>query len=790
MSNTTLRTWVYYALMLALFCVGAYYIIHQGSIVESKFQLSNQISQLPSIDEESNNLSQFKQSVSNNIAEPITILLLQIIAILLVSRLFGLLFAKINQPSVIAEVLAGIVLGPSIFGKFFPDAFHFLFAPSSMPYLYILSQIGLILFMFTIGMELDIDALRKKVSQVLVISHASILIPYLLGMILAYFFYVEFAAEQTRFLPFALFIGISMSITAFPVLARIVQEKGLTKTHLGTISIASAAIDDVTAWCLLALVIAISKTGNFTSALYTVALAIGYILFMFYVLKPFLKKVGEIYQNIETLNKGVVAFLFLILITSAFITQLIGIHALFGAFLAGVVMPANANFRKLVIEKVEDVSVNLLLPLFFVYTGLRTEIGLLNTPYLWGICAVFILTAIVGKFAGGAFSARFMGESWHDSLALGTLMNTRGLMELIVLNIGYEMNILPPAIFVMLVIMALVTTFMTTPLLNLIGKIFPAKEPEAEIIESQAIGTFKVLIAVGNPENGRILLRIAKKVLDGVKNALSVTVLHITHGSDTNPIYGDQFEEESFTAVREEAEILNIPINTVYKVVDVVESSIVKVANEYDFDFLLVGAGHSLSESPIFKKNASFQNIRWLNELINKISNKRVVFYPGMLVRDKTAYFIEQSNCSVGVFVNRGFSDVNNTVVILNDSKDEFLLHYVRRLLRNNNGISVSIIDINHVLESDKNIAHYLDELEAQFPSSIKRIRQNNISLNSLSKYSFMLISYQTWNTLWDNHKTQQANIPSTLIINKKKRFYTDGSRQLSSVATQEIEEE
>jgi hypothetical protein len=507
-------------------------------------------------------------------------------------------------------------------------------------------------------------------------------------------------------------------------------------------------------------------------------------------LKPFLKKVGEIYQNIETLNKGVVAFLFLILITSAFITQLIGIHALFGAFLAGVVMPANANFRKLVIEKVEDVSVNLLLPLFFVYTGLRTEIGLLNTPYLWGICAVFTLTAIVGKFAGGAFSARFMGESWHDSLALGTLMNTRGLMELIVLNIGYEMNILPPAIFVMLVIMALVTTFMTTPLLNLIGKIFPAKEPEAEIIESQAIGTFKVLIAVGNPENGRILLRIAKKVLDGVKNALSVTVLHITHGSDTNPIYGDQFEEESFTAVREEAEILNIPINTVYKVVDVVESSIVKVANEYDFDFLLVGAGHSLSESPIFKKNASFQNIRWLNELINKISNKRVVFYPGMLVRDKTAYFIEQSNCSVGVFVNRGFSDVNNTVVILNDSKDEFLLHYVRRLLRNNNGISVSIIDINHVLESDKNIAHYLDELEAQFPSSIKRIRQNNISLNSLSKYSFMLISYQTWNTLWDNHKTQQANIPSTLIINKKKRFYTDGSRRLSSVATQEIEEE
>ncbi|HRR63177.1 MAG TPA: cation:proton antiporter, partial [Paludibacteraceae bacterium] len=380
--------------------------------------------------------------------------------------------------------------------------------------------------------------------------------PYFLGMLLAYYFYEKFAITYTRFLPFALFIGVSMSITAFPVLARIVQEKGLTKTHLGGISIASAAIDDVTAWCILAVVIAISKTGNFFSALYTILLAIAYILFMLLIVRPFLRRVGQIYQNIETFNKNIVGFLFLMLLSSAFITQFIGIHALFGAFLAGVVMPPIPNFRKLIIDKIEDVSVSLFLPLFFVYTGLRTEIGLLNTPYLWGICLIFILVGIIGKFVGGAFTARFMGESWRDSLSLGILMNTRGLMELIVLNIGYEMNILPPTIFVMLVIMALVTTFMTTPILNLINRLFPEKNIIEEYKRQQAQGIYKVLIAVGNPENGKILLRVAKKVLEGVKNTLSITVLHITPSTDTNPIYGEQFAEESFKAVKEEAEIL------------------------------------------------------------------------------------------------------------------------------------------------------------------------------------------------------------------------------------------
>jgi len=262
-----IRTWIFYALMLILFSLFTYLLFEKATSFNApKTHTTELINGVKSQD----NFHLFKLSILNNVAEPASMLLLQIISILIVSRIFGFLFAKMGQPTVIGEILAGIVLGPSLLGYFYPDAFHFLFAPKSLGNLYILSQIGLILFMFTIGMELNLSTLRQKIGETYVISHASILIPYFLGMLLAYSVYNEFAAKQTDFLSFALFIGISMSITAFPVLARIVQEKGLSKTHLGTMAIASAANDDVTAWCILAAVIAIAKTGSFVSSLYTI----------------------------------------------------------------------------------------------------------------------------------------------------------------------------------------------------------------------------------------------------------------------------------------------------------------------------------------------------------------------------------------------------------------------------------------------------------------------------------------------------------------------------------------
>ena len=763
-----LKTWIFYGGMMLLFVVLTYVLFSSAAKFDTEV-----------ISENSNDISlstfeNFRFAMMHNIMEPAAMLLLQIISILLVSRVFGFLFVKIGQPTVIGEILAGIVLGPSLLGYFFPEAYSFLFAHDSLSNIYILSEIGLVLFMFVIGMELDLSALKNKMGTTFVISQASIVIPYFMGMWLAYYLYEEFAAGQTDFISFALFIGISMSITAFPVLARIVQEKGLTKSHLGTISIASAAFNDVTAWCVLAAVIAISKTGSLYSSLFNIGLAVAYILVMMFLVKPFLKRIGEIYKNSEVVNKSVFAFFLLVLIISAYITQLIGIHALFGAFLAGVIMPPLPSFRKLIVDKVEDVSLTLLLPLFFVYTGLRTEIGLLNTPYLWWIAFIFIVVAVVGKFIGSAFSAKVLGETWKDSLSIGILMNTRGLMELIVLNIGYEMGILPPPIFVMLVIMALVTTFMTTPILSLINFLFPEKRIREEYERHQSLGIFKALIAMGNPENGKPLLNVAKIVLDGTKNSLAVNVLHLTPGTDINPFHGDQYSHEGFKLVNEEAAKLNIPIETEYKITDNIEGSIVRTVNYNNYDFLLVGAGVALSGIPFFKETTFLSKIKWLNRLLNRVSRTQSIFYPGSLIKDKTRYFIENSRCSVGVFVNRGFAGISTTMILLQNESDDFLLRYARRLMRNNKSVSIFIMDVNQVLQRSTKVREATDELRKMFPNSVKIIKSSKNNASVISKFSFLLLSYQTWNDLSENDAAMLRSIPSTLIINKKtSRFHS-----------------
>ncbi len=762
--NNNWKTWIYYALMIIIFFIFAYIITQKGNAIETTYALQNHITYKTSQINHYTNWENFQLSLTNNTTEPIAILLLQIILILLVSRFFGYLFSKINQPTVIGEILAGIILGPSLLGKFFPEVFNFLFTENTMGNLYILSQIGLILFMFVIGMELNIDNIKHRTSQIIVISHSSIIIPFALGMLLAYFVYLDFAANITRFLPFALFIGISMSITAFPVLARIIQEKGLTKKHLGSISIASAAIDDVTAWCILAVVIAISSTGSIISSLFTILMAITYIAIMLMIIRPFLQKVGQTHQNIETLNKRIVGFIFLILISSAFITQTIGIHALFGAFLAGVIMPTNINFRKLMIEKIEDVSVSLFLPLFFVFTGLRTEIGLLNTPYLWTVCLIFILVAIIGKFGGGALTAKLMGESWRDSLSLGILMNTRGLMELIVLNIGYEMNILPPTIFVMLVIMALVTTFMTTPILNLINK--KAIKETKEIQPTNSV--LKVLIAIGNPENSKILLKLAKNLFNNIKKVLSISLIHITPSTDTNPIYSDQFAEDSFKSATEEAQLHNLSIETIYKVADNVEAEIVKVANQNNFDFLLVGAGQSLLELSRIKKIPFIKNIKWLNDILDRIPSSSDLLYPGNLIKDKTKYFIEQSNCNVGIFINRNFTDITSVLIILYEKEDLFLLFYSQYLAKNLK-VNINILDINNIMSNNNQV---ISEIDKQFVDKSNIIKVNKITSKMFINYDLVLISYDTLNKLLEIDKRLFKNISSTLVIKHKKDIF------------------
>jgi len=420
----------------------------------------------------------FSATLQQNLLHPLPMLLLQVITIILVARLFGWLCTKIGQTKVISEIIAGIILGPSFLGSYFPELSGFLFPPASFSNLQFLSQIGLILFMFIVGMELDLQILKTKAQDAVVISHASIIFPFALGITLSYFIYEKFAPAHVGFLGFSMFTGIAMSITAFPVLARIVQERNLSKTRLGAIVITCAAADDITAWCLLAVVIAIVKAGTLMSALFTILMAVAYVVVMIKLVQPFLKKIGASYTGKETLSKSIIAIYFIVLILSAYLTEVIGIHALFGAFMAGLMMPTDSNLRHVFTEKVEDVSMVLLLPLFFVYTGLRTQIGLLNDSYLWTVCGVIIAVAVTGKFVGSALAAKFVGQSWRDSLSIGALMNTRGLMELIVLNIGYDLGVLNAEIFAMMVIMALVTTFMTSPILDLINKFLPEKRSD------------------------------------------------------------------------------------------------------------------------------------------------------------------------------------------------------------------------------------------------------------------------------------------------------------------------
>jgi Kef-type K+ transport system membrane component KefB len=473
------RSLFFYSLIVIGFGSLIYWIIQQGHSLEATKKITGPVT-VKSTTVAADAYSIFTNAFKTNIHHPLAVLLLQIVIIILVARFFGYLFKKIGQPAVIGEIVAGIVLGPSIVGLFFPQVSGFLFPAASIVNLQFLSQIGLILFMFIIGMELELSLIGKQAYGAIIISHASIIIPYSLGMGLAYFLYDQYAPENTSFLSFALFMGIAMSITAFPVLARILQEKNLTKTKLGALAITCAAADDITAWCILAAVIAIVKSGSSVSALYNIGMAVLYVFVMWYAIRPLLKKLGELYSRREDKRKMVIAIIFMFLLLSAYSTEIIGIHALFGAFLAGVIMPVQFNFRNIMADKIEDVSMVLLLPLFFVYTGMRTQIGLLNDGALWITCGWVVLVAVAGKFGGSTLAAKMVGQSWKDSLSIGALMNTRGLMELIVLNIGYDLGILSPQIFTMMVLMALITTFMAGPALDLINWLIPGKEATVE----------------------------------------------------------------------------------------------------------------------------------------------------------------------------------------------------------------------------------------------------------------------------------------------------------------------
>ncbi len=451
----------------------------------------------------------------------LSVITVDILVILAVSRLLGIGLRAVGQPQVVGEVVGGILLGPSLLGWVAPSASAALFPAAVLPHLKVLSEYGIVFFMFLVGLELDPALLRGRGHTAVVISHSSIIAPFLLGVGLADWLYAQHAPAGVRFLAFALFMGASMSITAFPVLARILIERDLLKTKVGAITIVCAAVDDATAWCLLAFVVAIAGTANLGDAGRTLGLVIGYVTVMLVLVRPLLRRFSAMVDRSGRLSQNLVAVVFLLVLASALATDAIGIHAIFGGFMMGAIMPKDALFTRELVDKVEDFAVVFLLPIYFAYTGLRTQIGLLNTPALWSQCALVVGVATLGKFGGSAVAARVTGLGWREACALGVLMNTRGLMELIILNIGYDLGVISPALFAMMVLMAILTTLATTPVL---AAVYPPERFRAELAAAPAPAS-GVLTAVALPSSGPLLLDVAATLAEDAESPLYV--LHL-----------------------------------------------------------------------------------------------------------------------------------------------------------------------------------------------------------------------------------------------------------------------
>jgi Kef-type K+ transport system membrane component KefB len=750
------RNILFYIGVTGFFTGLMYWIVQMGEKLEKGKAI---VTSSPGI----NQWSEFVTSLNSNLEHPFAVLLAQIIMILSIARVFGWLCRKIGQPTVIGEIAAGIVLGPSLLGLYFPDFSSFLFPAESLGNLNILSQIGLILFMFIIGIELNFNLLKKKANDAIVISHASIIIPFAFGMGLAYFIYESFAPHGVQFLSFALFLGIAMSITAFPVLARIIQENGISKTRLGVLVITCAAIDDVTAWSLLAVVIAIVKAGSVISSLFPIILSFIYVVLMLKVVRPFLARIGELHSSRETLTKPFVAFFFLVLMLSAFTTEIIGIHAIFGGFMAGAIMPSNVKFRNIFIEKVEDVALVLFLPLFFVFTGLRTHIGLLNDPWLWKICLLIIGVAIAGKFLGSTFSARFTGQNWKDSVTIGTLMNTRGLVELVVLNIGFDLGILTPQIFAMLVIMALVTTFITGPALALIGKIFRDKI-DIPLPEPEPIHKFRILLSFGNPESGRSLFILANGFIRSMPGKSQVTALHLSPADELFQYNLDEYEKESFYPLIEESQNLNRNVTTLFKVSNDLESDIAEVANKGDFDLLLIGVGQSVFEGSLLGKVLGYTSrIVDPKKLFYRVTGKGGL-YNMTSFDERTRLILSKTGIPTGIFIDKSFTRVEKAFVILTDNNDHFLITYAHKLIANS-GSMVTFFDPSGSIKNSQATSIEISSIRDKAPGHLIILDKDEIETSFLKQTDLMLISTRTWTELVESHTDWLYNIPSTLIL-------------------------
>lgn len=750
---------IFYISVLTIFSIVIYFFITTGSSLNSTTIANSSIG-------EGSIWSDFVKNLIENIASPVAILIMQIVVILIAVRICGWICKKIGQPTVVGEIIAGVLLGPSLLGYYYPDIFNFIFPLTSLDNIKFLSQIGLILFMFIVGMELDLKTIKNRANTSAIISHVGIIVPFSLGVILAFFLQGDYTLHVKDFTSFALFMGIAMSIAAFPVMARIVHERNINKTPLGPVIITCAAIDDITAWCILAAIIAIVKAGSFGSSIFVILMAITYVIFMFKVVRPFLQRLSDVQTSKRILSKSIIGIFFIVLFISAYATEVIGIHALFGAFMAGVIMPSNMNFRNLVTAKIEDVSLVLLLPLFFVFTGLRTQIGLLNEPHMWVICLIIICLAVFGKALSTAFAARFVGNTWKDSLTIGALMNTRGLMELVVLNIGLDLGILSPEIFAMMVVMALTTTFLTSPLLNLIDRVFKKKNTEDEL-ENQP--NYKVLVSFKDSDIGRKLLYLAHCFVRRKQSQSEITMLHLSEGNMLYQSGIEEEEEEMFRPILEEANSLKQPINPVFEVTSNVHSNIAKIANKGEYDLLLLGEHESVFEHNVLGRVLNIPHKilhipsrimtmlfgghrRWSGTMISKID-------------EGTHTIISKSDLPIGIFIDKGLLEIKTVFIPIMDEEDTFVGQFMERLAQNSY-VRITLWDPINLANQSIEFVNYVNSIKSINPYLFQQWN-NNIAIGSdiFFKQDLMLVSLRSWRKLEAKGFKWLKDVPSTLIL-------------------------
>ncbi len=639
----------------------------------------------------------------------VVLVLIEVLIVIGLSRLVGLAFRWINQPLVIGEIVAGIMLGPSLFGMVAPYAAATLFPLETVPLLNVLSQIGLIFFMFLIGLELNPKYLSGNIEVAINISHVSIIVPFSLAALLSLVIYPLLSDASVPFTAFALFLGAAMSITAFPVLARIITENNLQGTRLGTLALTCAAVDDVTAWCILAIAIAVARNGSIDQkAVFTIIQSLAYIGFMFTVGRWFLQRLATYYIRTGRLNQLMMALIYSGVVASALITELIGIHLIFGAFLLGAVIPKNEGLVRELAVKTEDFVLIFLLPIFFAISGLKTQIGLLNSPELWGLCLLILAVAIAGKYFGTYVAARVSGIGKREASALGWLMNTRGLTELIVLNIGLELKVISPLLFTMLVIMALVTTFMTSPLLELT---YPKRLIRLDMVEtagdnikttpdvSTSARTYRILVAVANPSSQKGLVQLASAIAlnnrqPALVHPLSLIELPEDYAYDATPVEVEKIINQRRMQLEElisRLEPLSVRpyVQPIIRISSNVARETIQIATIEQADLIIVGW-----HRPAFSSNR---------------------------LGGRVGQILSTATVDVAVFIDRGEERLESLLVPYSaNNHDDLALILALRLLVNRDTCRLQILQVVTENLHKNELSYELGTMMEQLPKSVR----------------------------------------------------------------------